>query len=344
MSYQDYTQKVLDDEAARKLEQADWITRFRQTAVYGQLLEEFESESVERNLESLALQRSQINNSGPWLVKEELAKKASLVPFALRFFRAVQVKKQFDLEVRWNAGKLDLPGIRSSGDFSYMRESAWSRANLPDVDQNDLAFIRSLLSDDEYLVYTTAVEENYFRPEDQVTGWYSSWDPCKPLAGDYPVLFRKYDVWNHQEWLPELPPTRLQAIRKLEKEKLAAEWTDPEEGRVHMPWEQTLAWTRKWFQEKESLEMQRWFEACDQIRDRKVASYSIEFLKAVEFLLDQPVRPYPDGTLRWDLAIVAAARKILFANVTGCLDMAFETYMEGLKNKSYPLYRLEGDM
>lgn len=339
MDFQDYTQKNLDNEELRKQEEANWIANFRQTALYRQLLEEFDPESVEKNLGYLAQQRTQIYELGPYRLKEEKAKHSSLIPFVLRFFRAVQVKKLFDMEVQWNAGSLDLR-VRSVNHFEYLRERAWTLSDLPPVNDNDLAFIRSLLSDEEYLVSTLEVEEGYFWPEEHILKWYASWDPAKPPGENYPVLFRKYDVWNHQEWLPQLPPTKyLQRLKEEEKNKT---WTDPEAGKEFMPWDVMLDWTKKWFREREPREMQRWFEAWSEA-ERPKASFSMEFLHAVEFLLDQPFRHYPPGNLRWDLAIVATARKIIFENVAFCLDEAFDFYKDGIAHSKNPLDQLEGD-
>jgi len=292
---------------------------------------------------------------GPFLLKQAGARFVEIREAAAHDLWEIQQKKLFDLQCRWRAGLLSLPGVRHTQDFrqweKYVEYCPW----LPPIMADEVALYEAYLRSDRYVPGRNWSWQNYdtFRNTAESGGDDDAGDDDGYSAAEHrayhslPAWYEYHNAATGTNYLLTLPDVRGEreayyiGLAEADKaEKLAAQRALGDMA-ASLPWHPLIghhsdytAYFQQFEDPAELPRLLRWYEAdCDDSRRRH--GYLFEATSWMERALEPQASPWPIAAhADWRLAVIEAGMRAWGHQLA---DVLTEVWQEQEQNRALGL-------
>lgn len=296
--------------------QSEIIEEIKADPDFCKFLEAYEDSSVDRFIEQYAYYKACLEHKGNRYQHKEERHMADLMAKAEKCLIQIQMKKLFDLECRWRANQITLPGVEITWDFRFIAENILQHDIPEPVSAEDVALYQ------EFLHSSYAVMEDF-------STFYPFYETIKLNHDndeeDIPLYFEFLNQRTGASALMLLPDLRGERERFYadlyhdhKKENNPVKPAQPMKPILRaLPPE--LARVAEKFGEKKFARYLR-----DQWKGMSKNDHRVEWAYYYLIELDEPV-PIPNG-YDWKEALYEAARNHENQQISQALPTAWEDY------------------
>ncbi|UOQ53584.1 hypothetical protein [Hymenobacter cellulosivorans] len=271
---------------------------------------------------------------GPFLAKQAGARFIEIREEAAHDLWEIQQKKLFDLQCRWRAEQITLPGVRHTEEFrqweKYIDYCPW----LPPITADEVALYESYLRSDYYVPnqnwswqnydrFRRAAEGNDLAPDEADDPNDDGYEAASKRAyRTLPAWYQYHNEATGQNLLLTLPDVRgekeayyINLTEADKAEKLAAQRARGDMA-ASLPWHPLILhhndlspYFRQFEDPADLPRLLRWYEASGQ-DDRRRHGYLFEATHWIEQALEHQTPPWPIAAhADWRQAVIAAGMR-----------------------------------
>lgn len=339
MSNVSYFKEHLDYETWWENHKSQWLTSLKQSTLYEELKLKYDPQYLEKGLEHLATRRTHAYRYGPAKLLNRQRERYKYLPDAFELMEQVQAKKLFNFCMLWRAEKIKVHGLWHSFQLLSVERNVWSTDFIAPFSEEDLAFLKNLMLDDEFI---NTREKWKFRntvSSSDVFHFNGNREDESHIEEVYPLLYKRFDDWFGTGNLLHLPDTRSKKLEELHEAYREArkgkrvpntEASDPVEESVPF-YKRVSDLTDAYFRKEESAEMVRLLDADRLFFPDENTMEEYEFEKTFDELIKAEDPGYPHAGVNWLDATVFLGRRLLFSKIHDVLDDAFAQYRHNVE-------------
>ncbi|MGN6163810.1 MAG: hypothetical protein ACTHOF_04645 [Flavisolibacter sp.] len=341
----------------KELDELHWRIQFQQKTIeqlktnenIQQYFKQFNSNSVQQFIDSYSYQKARWHQQGEFYMQQKDNHDLKWIEAAWWHLEAIQQKKLFDIQCRWRAEEIQLPGIELCCDFGYWERNILNCPFVDPITKEEVQLYQDYLHEGDvelkeevsfmfFFQHYESIKEGYeSEGEEYFPAWYDFYNERKGTA----YLMKLPDIRGEKEdfyirLARSTQPGKSEAIAQVVQafKQPPTHHVQDKEGKFFLTAhdDETLSAFVDAFEDKttrEYFKASKWFYNNSEERE--------EMIEAIDFFLLENEPVAIEANSDWKQAIREAVRRYTIQKISECLEEAFAQYNLNLSmNISFP--------